>query len=426
MLDNNMVVITPEKIASDSLPVRFSDNEFGRADKGAALALKAVVLYMNASPMYNGGKFPGTDTRVGKDEYSTYDPNKWKLVADAAREVMNLQNNGSPRYSLYMGNPGTYMAGSNNKVYTRIKQIYIDPVAIQNEWIWVLSGNKNQAWQGDHLPPSKGGASRLQPLQEQVDEYEFVGNDGYGYAIYDPQAQAKGYNDKNPYINRDPRFYSDVMYQGCSYQNSVINTASGSDKLGASNATSTGYYLRKFYHEDWTRSGSWTLNFPMIRLPEIQLIYCEAMDKYSGPSDEIYSILNNLRARSYMVPVPPGLDAPGLLKYIQRERRVEFFYEDKRYFYSRWNLEPTSDEEVAKESTFDETNPNLPYPRTQHTVHGMTPVEDPTGQIVIGTKKYSMQRFVLENRVFTSKNYFWPIMQSEISNCPSIIQNPNW
>ncbi len=405
------------------LPERHLDIEFGRIDKGAAQALKAIVLYMNASPLYNGGKLPGNDTRVGKEAYAGYDKEKWKLAADAAKALMNS------RYSLYMGKGSEFQAESNNKVYARIKQIYIDPAAIQNEWILVMSNNKAESWQGDHIPPSYGGGSRLQPLQEQVDEYEFIGNDGYGYATYDPQAKAKGWDENQPYEKRDPRFYSDVMYHGATYQNKIINTASGADKIGASNATSTGYYLRKFYHEDWKRSGNWPLHFPMIRLPEIQLIYCEAMNKYSGPSAEIYTILNALRERSFMAPVPPGLDANALHKYIQRERRVELFYENKRYFYSRWNLEPDSDAELAQEALAKASSkPELvwPYPRTQRAAHGMMPVADPKGTMVVEGVNYIMQRFKLEDRVFTSKNYFWPLLSIELSNAPSLKQSPNW
>lgn len=415
--------------ASAQLPVRHIDNEFGRIDKGAALALKAILLYMNASPMYNGGKLPGNDTRVGKDKYATYDKEKWKLAADAAKAVMDLQNGAAPRYSLYQGMGNTFQAESNNMVYARLKQIYIDAVAIQNEWILIQPNCKNQAWQGDHIPPSTGGASRLQPLQEQVDEYEFIGNDGYGYATYDPQAKAKGFDQNLPYAKRDPRFYSDIMYHGCTYQTKIINTATGADKVGASNATTTGYYLRKFYHEDWKRTGSWNLHFPMIRLPEIQLIYAEAMNKYYGPSQEVYDVLNNLRARSFMAPVPPGLNQADLLKYIQRERRVEFFYEDKRYFYARWNLEPDSPAELAQEAAAKASpTPELvwPYPRTQKVAHGMIPVVDPAGTYVVSGVKYRMDRFLLEDRVFTSKNYFWPLLQTELVNCPTLIQSPNW
>jgi hypothetical protein len=167
----------------------------------------------------------------------------------------------------------------------------------------------------------------------------------------------------------------------------------------------------------------------MIRLPEIQLIFCEAQNKFSGPGPEVYTVLNNLRARSFMAPVPPGLGETDLTKYIQRERRVELFYENKRYFYARWNLEPDSQEELAREAAAKASpNPDnfWPYPRTQDAAHGMKPVEDPAGAIVVGGVHYRMERFKLEDRVFTSKNYYFPLVSSEIANCPSLIQSPNW
>jgi len=422
-------IIADLDFAIAELPTRHEEVDFGRADKGAAMALKALVLYVNASPMYNGGKLPGNDTRAGHAQYAAYDKNKWKLAADAAKAVLDLSDGSGVRYSLYMGKGSDWQAESNNKVYARIKQIYIDQAAIQTEWIFFISNNKAESWQGDHIPPSYGGGSRLQPIQEQVDEYEFVGNDGFGYATYDPQAAAKGWDVNNPYVKRDPRFYSDIMYHGCTYQNKIINTASGADKIGASNATFTGYYLRKFYHEDWKRSGNWPLHFPVIRLPEIMLVYAEAMNRFSGPGTDVYGILNTLRARSFMAPVPLGLDEEAMHKYIQRERRVEFFYENKRYFYARWNLEPDSPAELARETSYKGApNPAAvwPYPKTQRYAHGMRPVEDPAGTIDIGGVKYRMERFKLEDRIFTSKNYFWPLMQSELANAPTLIQSPNW
>ena len=93
------------------------------------------------------------------------------------------------------------------------------------------------------------------------------------------------------------------------------------------------------------------------------------------------------------------------------------------------NLEPDSPEELARE-TASKASPNpdnfWPYPRTQRVVHGMRPVADPTGTLDVGGVKYKMQRFKLEDRVFTSKNYYWPLMQTELANAPSLLQSPNW
>jgi len=59
-----------EKISADCdsaialLPVNQTDPQFGRAEKGTALALKAIVRWMAATPLYNGGALPN-DTRIG-------------------------------------------------------------------------------------------------------------------------------------------------------------------------------------------------------------------------------------------------------------------------------------------------------------------------------------------------------------------------
>lgn len=49
------------------------------------------------------------------------------------------------------------------------------------------------------------------------------------------------------------------------------------------------------------------------------------MNKVSGPTQEIYDLVNSVRERSFMAPMPPAVltDANLMQEYIQRERRVE-------------------------------------------------------------------------------------------------------
>src|SRR5882757_460456 len=321
------------------LPVNQPDVQFARAEKGSALALKAIVRWMAATPLYNGGTLPN-DTRIGKAEYTTRDDQRWAAARDAAKAVLDLKmDNGSPRYSLYNSyGPTDYVSGSNNKVYTRLFQMYYDIRSFQTEACFMNMNDKYEAWQGDNYMPSEGGGSRQQPMQEQVDEYEYVGPDGYGYPVYGTNAVTDGYDDTNPYegIKRDPRFYRDVIYHGSTFRNSVKNTADGSDKIGASNSTTTGYWLRKYYREDYRPGNgvSFQIHFALIRLPEIMLIYAEALNETGGASGDITNMLNTIRARSFMVPVPPSIagDKVKTNEYIQRERRIELFYENKRWF----------------------------------------------------------------------------------------------
>jgi hypothetical protein len=441
--------VIAEKICKDMdsainlLPANQPNADFFRAEKGAALAVKAIVRWMQATPLYNGGTFPGGDQRIGKD-YG-FQASRWQAARDAAKAVLDLKgSNGGPRYSLYAKHTtGDFVSGSNNKVYTRLREMYHDIDAFKNEAIFINSVDKNQAWQGDNYPPSASGQARNTPVQEQVDEYEYVAPDGYGYPIYGTNAATDGYDDKNPYegIKRDPRFYRDVMYHGSTFRNGVINIAEGIDKLGAvvNKNTFTGYYHRKFYREEYF-SGSPTFNmsFPLIRLPEIMLIYAEALNETNGAAGDIINILNSIRARSFMVPVPPAIsgDKAKMNDYIQRERRVELFYENNRYWVTRLYLDPNNPTEIAKENAYKAagaTNDEraqkcpLPYPRTQRLINGMRPVEDAVnGKIVIGTKKYRMERYWKEDRVFLPQFYFFPIQAEEVARCPSLGQNPGY
>lgn len=437
-----------EKICADCdsaialLPVSQTDPQFARAEKGAALALKAIVRWMAATPLYNGGILPN-DTRIGKTSYTARDNNRWIAARDAAKAVLDLKiDNGQPRYSLYAAyGPTDFVAGSNNKVYTRLFQMYYDFNAFKTEGIFMNMNDKYEAWEGDNYPPSEGGGSRQQPVQEQVDEYEYISPNGYGYPVYDPRAVGDGYNDANPYegIKRDPRFYRDIIYDGATFRGSVKNTATGADKIGATNSTTTGYFLRKFYREDYRPGNgvSFQIHFPLIRLPEIMLIYAEALNETGGSAGDIINMLNTIRQRSFMAPVPPEIkgDKVKMNEYIQRERRVELFYENKRWFTSRLYLEPSSATELAKEQAWQSAGGDndtraqnyWPYPKCQRMVNGMKPVEDSNGKIVIGGKSYSMKRFFVAQWVFVSPtHYFFPVMQDELVKDPALQQAPGW
>jgi len=442
---------TVEKICQDCdsayarVPGKWGGSDFGRIDKGACLGLKAMTRWMAATPMWNGGDFPD-DTRSFASEYASYDETRWDSARVAAKRVLDFQVNGGPRYNLYKeygSNDFEDDAGQNNnnsKVYTRLWQMYYDMNAYEEEGVFFVTKDKSSAWQGDVYPPSWGGGSRQMPVQEQVDEYEYIAPDGYGYPVYEDRAKSDGYDDENPYesVQRDPRFYRDIIYHGATFKGNVINTATGPDKIGASNSTKTGYFLHKLLQESWNRNKSFDIDGPPVwRLPEFIYIYCEAVNNTTGPDQEIYDLLNEVRARSFMAPIPPAAksDQESMNEYIQRERRVELFYENNRIWTGRWYLEPNNASESAKEKAWeaagsdnDSRSQNYwPYPKCQRMINGMKPVEDPNGKIVIDGVHYKMKRFYVEPRVFiTPRHYLWPIMNDELSRTPTLVQNPGW
>lgn len=166
------------------------------------------------------------------------------------------------------------------------------------EWIFFHLHCKTVGYHNDMYPPSAQGQAREVPVQDQVDEYEVIGPDGYGYPIYalkqnhkalygsliSEQDMAKAYDDGNPYVNRDPRFYRDIIYHGSMFKGKWINTATGADAINAANSTSTGYFTRKYFDGYYTKgmSGNWNFDAPLIRLATIYLVYAEAVTRSKG------------------------------------------------------------------------------------------------------------------------------------------------
>lgn len=446
--------------AASRLPVKQEGEEFNRIDKGACLAVKTIVRWIAAQPLYNGGLLDeegnhtgqsplgGIDDRAGLDEYLTYDPARWVAVKDAAEEFLALVDQG--RYALYKENGNEILENSGGMVYKRLEQMFRDNLFYQKEAILTLTNGKDTRWIQDNVPVSYGsGQTRNQPTQEQVDQYEVVDESANcGWDIY--TAKEKGlYDDSNPYVNRDPRFYRDIVYAGAVLMGKEYNIAEGTDVLTNTSAadtknTRTGYALRKFIRNDWTQTSSVSgMPFPLIRLPEIMLIYAEALNETDGDVSTIRSMLDQIRERSFMKPVPAEFDSDKKLRreYIERERRVELFFENNRFFTVRYKGIMTSSAETAKEAVytampqdtraqqwFDEGYGE--YPQTQRYIHGMRPVRDEAGgKITMGGKKYHMERIEskqLDPRQVLEKDYFFPINSNEIAKTPSLKQNPGW
>src|SRR5690606_35531226 len=80
--------------AAIDLPNRIEadETELGRITKVICLAVKAQVLTMDASPLFNGNPdFASfTDSRGAQLFTTTYDPEKWLLAAEALEEAIDL------------------------------------------------------------------------------------------------------------------------------------------------------------------------------------------------------------------------------------------------------------------------------------------------------------------------------------------------
>ena len=152
-------------------------------------------------------------------------------------------------------------------------------------------------------------------------------------------------------------------------------------------ATTTKRFIGKFYREYETYlpqySTACPTNFPVIRYPEVLLIYAEAdaMAK-NAVSDSALWAINQVRARAKAAVLdkskdPTLADVTNFIKKIQDERAKELFFEgQRRQDLIRWNILVPVMKSMANDANYISLNPSviakvnskymiLPYPEEE-------------------------------------------------------------
>jgi hypothetical protein len=353
----------------------------GRATKTAAMALKARLLLYAASPQYN----PSGDVT------------KWQAAANAAKAIIDLN-----AHNLYTSYPNMFLWNISGAPYN-------------TEIIYATSTTNNEDVEINNAPVSFNAANgRTDPTQNLVDAFEMKTT---GRLISDP---ASGYNPVAPYTNRDPRLGFTVMYNGSTFQSLSVDIFSGGkDGIGVNvNATKTGYYMRKFLADGavWNSTSNTAVRKPWVlfRYAEVLLNYAEALNEAQGTAGmaDVLKYINLIRARGGVAmpalqttnPAGNGYVAPTqdeLRKRIHHERQVELCFEEHRFYdVRRWG---------QGETTF-----TVP-------IMGMNIARVSTTPLT-----FTYTPFTVETRVFTAKNYLYPIAQAELYKAPSLKQNPGY
>ena len=355
------------------LPLSVENKELGRITKGAAMALKSRVLLYAASPLWN-------------NEFTNDD--KWKLAADAALDVINLQENGEKVYTLY--NTG---AGATDYE----EQFFVRPPENKEVIFWYndspkgFTENEIIVW----APSGEGimGAGAIYPTQNFVDMFEMAN----GKQISDPTS---GYDPLKPYEGRDPRFYKTIIYNGSKWQGVTVETfIGGKHRLKVTNCR-TGYYVRKYLPETVKNNTSTSTyhNWQYMRLAETYLNYAEAINEAEGP-DKAYSYINEIRKRSGMPLLPEQLSKGEMRERIKHERAIELSFEEHRWWdVRRW---------MEGEKYF-----NGPF-------YGMNITKNTDGSM-------TYDPIAFENRIFLSKMNLYPVPISEMNKNSQYVQNPGW
>lgn len=348
----------------------FADKETGRITRGAALALKArVALYM-ASPLF-----------------SADDAEKWKKAAKAAYEII-----GSASKLGYTLDKFANLFGAANNTSA--------------EMILVRSTGESGDFEKANFPMGvEGGKTSTCPTQNLVDAFEM--KSGKEFDWNNPAMKA------DPYANRDPRLAMTVVYNNIAWPaaKKVEIWEGGANGLPLANATTTGYYLRKYVNKDISFASGSTVtkkhhNWILFRYAEVLLNYAEAMANAYGPDvagDETCPItareaVNQVRKRSdvQMPEFPEGMSKEDFIKRLKNERRVELAFEGHRFWdIRRWkDLGKTAD------------------------IYGV--------KIEKAGSDFNYAKFLYETRTITDNLYFYPISNTEKYKNPNLGQNPGW
>jgi hypothetical protein len=146
--------------------------------------------------------------------------------------------------------------------------------------------------------------------------------------------------------------------------------------------------LYKYFHVESARgNGVGDENWTLLRMPEVMLIYAEAINEVSGPNTKAYAQINAIRRRA-MLPELSGLSQADFRTAVWKERYHELAYENKAYF----DIQRTR-------QAYD----------------------------VVGNRFVNAVGFKGEvGPAFQEKYLLWGIPSSEINNNRKLTQNPGW
>lgn len=333
-----------------------SNQHAARATKWAALALKArAAIYAGSIARYNEIncmiKTSGLEVGIPFTQAEKF----YRIAYDAATEIIK-----GDKYRLYRQDTDK---GLN--FYNLFVKKDSNP-----EVIWALDyiyPGKTHSWASNNYATSiKSGGNTVLPVLNLIEDFEYVNNrngslkthNGSEYIYYD--------HPEDIFKDKDPRLWGTIIYPGAYFRSTRVEYQAGiKDKSSGSFRTvtgtpgqisgqyggiitsvngpfennelymnKTGFNLRKYMSESieqGTRgSDVWFIRF---RYAEVLLIASEAAMEL-GYTKEALAYINEVRDRAGISQLESIT-----IEDIQQENRVEFAFEDHRWWnVKRWRI----------------------------------------------------------------------------------------
>ena len=356
--------------------------ETGRADRLAVLALKARAALYWASPLFN----------------SAGDTERWHQAALYTKQLIDACE---ARGKGLAANYGDLWSARAYNAANIAKEV-------------IFGRRYNSSSAGDHVVEGynypvgiEGGMGGNCPTQNLVDAYDMKN----GLPIGDADS---GYDEANPYDNRDPRLAVTIAKNGDvwpTYQTAALQIwQGGANGEPQTNASPTGYYLKKLCNGSISLASNSTVQnathmWLTFRMGEFYLNYAEAVFRYLGSADATSSELpmsaleatNMTRQRAGVGLLPTGMDNATFWTRYQKERMVELAFEGHRFWeVRRWT-------EADKFLT---------------SITEMKLTRNADGTITYTRKNVARQ--------WSEKMYLFPIPQAECIKNPNLTQNTGW
>ncbi|RNL95172.1 RagB/SusD family nutrient uptake outer membrane protein [Sinomicrobium pectinilyticum] len=310
------MVLNDLETAAGLLPVTYSDDNRGRATRGAALAIKARALLFNQ---------------------------RYAEAADYCKKVRELGvYQIMPEYKLLFLPEGE--AANKEVIFDMQFEKDSRDFGLSNQWY-----TRFRSWSGYMVGHD---------LYEQFYSTNGLSINDPDNTLYDPTVRSSGLAAPSEYIkeggydnrfqDRDPRLHYSLVVP---YSIRDYNPQTGEPvvyyPIQQQNANFTGFKVRKYvdYSDNGVQNAS-GVNPVIIRYADILLMEAEALVEQGSYNEaEVYALINQVRQReSVMMPKVEDVEGTGLspeelMAVIRHERRVEFAFEGLRIFdVMRWDI----------------------------------------------------------------------------------------
>jgi len=388
------------EMAISALPDKFSGNDFGRVDKGAALAFKGRVLLYMASPQFNPS--------------NPYGNSHWERAYMANNEAKDFLD--ARGYGLIDNYSDIWMQPGNREVI--LATVYQNPVKVngrQEHCVRPISQSRN----------CTGGD---QPIWSLVEAYPM--KDGF----FPGESPNYTYDVQRFWENRDPRFYETIVYNGSLYelggqtgrrQYTDIQLGGIDDGFGpGSNFGRSGFFTKKGVQVELPieQAELNDVDWVEIRYAEVLFNLAESANE-TGRPEEALEVLLQIRERAGIEPgidsmygLRVGMTQDELREAIYHEKRIEFTFEGKRF----WDLR-------RARKLHTEINGMRKFGLQAKLKGGLDPVGD--DEFLPEDFDYEVTELFNtgQTEMFTPESYyFFPIHRDEIEKNPNLEQNLGW